>query len=82
MRNYTVWISGSKERNPKNRKIGEINANTSVEAFFAGLKKVNWDSVDVGCDIEIRDEDYYVESGDHGIVFSVHVGWDPLRDQK
>lgn len=82
MRTYSILVKDQRDLHPKERLVASVQASSSVEALIAGLKKVNWQNITVGTDISFRDDEHHVKTGLHGIVFSVHVGFDPLRDEE
>lgn len=82
MRTYSIWVKDQKDLHPKERQIGAVQADSSVEALLVGLRKVNWEKITVGTDISFRDDEHHSQMGLHGVVFSVHVGFDPLRDKE
>lgn len=82
MRTYSIWVKDQKDLFRRERQIGTVQANGSVEALLAGLRKVNWEIITVGTDIYFRDDEHHAQTGLHGVVFSVHVGFDPLRDKE
>lgn len=82
MRTYTILVKDQKDLYPKERVVASVQANSSVEALTEGLKKINWQNITVGTDISFRDDEYHLKTGFHGIVISVHVGFDPLRDKE
>jgi len=82
VRTYSFWIKDQKDLKPKDRKVGTVQAENSIDALLNGLRKLNWEKIDVANEISIRDDRYHDETGNHAIVFSVHVGFDPLRDEE
>lgn len=82
MRTYSIWVKDQKDLYPKEHQIGTVQADSSVEALLVGLRKVRWEKITVGSDISFRDDENHARTGLHSIVFSVHVGFDPLRDKE
>lgn len=81
MRLYTVWIKDQKDISPRDRKLFEVKADGSESAIAEVVRRLDWSKLSVGIDISIRDELYHQESENHGVVLSIHIGFDPMRDK-
>lgn len=81
MRLYTVWIKDQKDIRPHNHKLFDVKAADIELATAEVVRRLDWGKLSAGMDISIRDEVYHQESGTHGVVLSVHIGFDPMRDK-